>query len=593
MRYRNHTLRPVLAWIPGRAFAGFLGIALVTTLTACAPQTAEEETVEPAEADVAQAVVVDAELAATAEEAAEVIDAETLRKHVVELSDDSYEGRGPGSPGDEKTQEYLIEQMKALGLEPGGPDGQWRQAFAMKGVEAEAPETWTFRKNGESLAFDWWDEYIAASGVQEPTASIEDAELVFVGYGIEAPEYEWDDFKGADLTGKVLVMMNNDPADSPDLFEGERRLYYGRWTYKYESAAARGAAGAIIIHTTPSAGYPFQVVQSSWTGEQFQLPAVEGEEHLQVEAWLSEEASRELMTFAGQDLDELMQRAQTREFEPVPLGVSTSITLANEVRSVETANVIGKLPGGERADEVVLYTAHHDHLGVGQPNDAGDAIYNGALDNASGTAQVLAIAKAYKALPEPPARSILFNFVGAEEQGLLGSAYYAANPTVPPGKIAAVMNIDGGNIWGRTTDITFVGYEKSNLGPLVEAWAARQDRIVKPDQFPDRGFYYRSDQFSLAKVGVPGVYLDTGLTFRDRHEGWGKEQIEAWEAEHYHQPSDEITEDWTFEGMVEDARLSFYVGYDVAQSEEMPEWVPGDEFEAARQEALAAVEGGE
>ena len=555
-------------------------VLAVVLAAGCAP-AAEEEPAEPGQPAV--------DLTAVAEEAARVVDAELLRSHVATLSADDFEGRGPGSPGDEKTQQYLIEQMQALGLEPGGPGGQWRQPFEMRGITADAPDTWTFRRNGETIAFDWWDEYIAGSGVQEDTATLADAEVVFVGYGIQAPEYEWDDYKGADLTGKVLLMLNNDPADSPDLFEGNRRLYYGRWTYKYEIAAAQGADGAIIIHTTPSAGYPFQVVQSSWTGEQFQLPAGD-EARLQVEAWLSEEAARELVAFAGKDLDELVASAQTRELEPIPLGVTTSLTLRNEVRSVQTANVLGLLPGGERRDEVVLYTAHHDHLGVGEPDDEGDAIHNGALDNASGTAQVLAIAKAFTTLPARPDRSVLFAFVGAEEQGLLGSEYYAAHPTFPPGKIAAVVNIDGGNIWGRTADITFVGYEKSDLGALVDEYAARQDRVVKPDQFPDRGFYYRSDQFSLAKIGVPGVYLDTGLDFKDRPEGWGKEQIEAWEAEHYHQPSDEITDEWTFEGMVEDARLSFHVGLDVAESAEMPAWVPGDEFEAARKEALAAVE---
>jgi Zn-dependent M28 family amino/carboxypeptidase len=571
---RSFYLRPVR-----HAFSALAGGVLLSSLVACAPEVP----------DNAEAPDADVELEEIAEEAAQVIDADLLRSHVAALSADEFEGRGPGSPGDDKAQAYLIEQMKALGLEPGGPDGQWRQAFEMRGITAQAPETWTFRKNGETVAFDWWDGYIAASGVQQPVASIEDAEVVFVGYGIQAPEYDWDDFKGVDLTGKVLLMMNNDPSEAPGLFEGERRLYYGRWTYKYESAAAQGAAGAIIIHTTPSAGYPFQVVQSSWSGEQFQLPAA-GEDRLQVQAWLSEDASRELVAFAGMDLDELMERAQSRDFEPVPLEeVTTSMTLNNTVRSVETANVLGLLPGRENSGEVVLYTAHHDHLGVGQPNEAGDAIYNGALDNASGTAQVLAIARAFTALPAPPRRSVLFNFVGAEEQGLLGSAYYAAHPTFPPGKIAAVVNIDGGNIWGPTQDITFVGYEKSNLGPLVEEWAARQGRVVEPDQFPDRGFYYRSDQFSLAKIGVPGVYLDTGLRFRERPEGWGKEQIEAWEAEHYHQPSDELTDAWTFQGMIEDARLSFYVGLDVSESDDMPAWVPGDEFEAPRQQALAEV----
>jgi Zn-dependent M28 family amino/carboxypeptidase len=274
--------------------------------------------------------------------------------------------------------------------------------------------------------------------------------------------------------------------------------------------------------------------------------------------------------------------------------VRTSLTLANTVRQVDTANVIGRLQGRDAAiaDQVVLYTAHHDHLGVGDPDDEGDRIHNGALDNAAGCAQLLAIARAFVALPERPRRSVLFAFVGAEEQGLLGSKYLAQNPPLPAGKIAAAINYDGGNIWGKTTDVTFIGMEKSDLGGLVRRLAAEQGREVLPDQFPDRGFYYRSDQFSLAKVGVPAIYLDNGTRFVGRPEGWGKEQVERWEAERYHQPSDELTDDWTFDGMIDDTVLGFRAGVEIAEQDRMPAWVPGDEFEAARQQALAAAGAG-
>ena len=525
-----------------------------------------------------------------AEQAARTIDEAALRGPIRYLAHDLLEGRGPASRGDQLTQEYLASALETLGLAPGGENGTYLQRFDIVGITSEVPEAWTFRQDGQTLDLKRWDEFIAASGVQEPAARIDGAEVVFVGYGIQAPEYQWDDFKGADLKGKVLLMLNNDPDWDPKLFEGERRLYYGRWTYKYESAARQGAAGAIIIHTTPSAGYPWQVVQTSWSGEQFELPT-EGEPRVQVAAWATEEASRALAKLGGKDLDALREQARSRDFRPVPLGVTTSLSFPNKISRVQTANVGGLLRGGDAglADEVVVYSAHHDHLGIGEPDASGDRIYNGALDNASGTSQVLAIAKAFKALPEPPRRSVLFLFVAAEEQGLLGSEYYAKHPTFPPGKIAANINYDGGSIWGRATEVAFIGYGKSDLDKVVERYAAAQDRTVVGDQFPDRGFYYRSDQFNFAKIGVPAVYLDTGTKFRGKPPEWGKQQIEAWEAVNYHQPSDELTPEWNFEGMVEDAMLGFFIGLDIAQSEKLPAWNPGDEFEAARKAALAAA----
>ncbi|HSL85043.1 MAG TPA: M28 family peptidase [Thermoanaerobaculia bacterium] len=527
-------------------------------------------------------------LPAGAEAAAATIDAAALRAPIRFLADDLLGGRGPATEGDRLTQLYLSTQLEALGVEPAF-DGEWLQPFDIVGIKATVPDTWSFQAGGETVTLENWDEFIAASGVQEDTAMIDGAEVVFVGYGIQAPEYEWDDFEGADLGGKVLLMLNNDPEWDPELFAGETRLYYGRWTYKYESAARQGAAGAIIIHTTPSAGYPWQVVQTSWTGEQFELPA-EGEPRIEVAAWATEDAARRLVQAAGHDLGELVERARSREFRPVPLGITTSISLENEISQKTTANVGGVLPGSdpELAREVVVYTAHHDHLGTAEEGE--DRIYNGAVDNASGTAQVLAVARAFARLPEAPKRSVLFLFVGAEEQGLLGSAYYALHPNVPAGRLAANVNFDGGNIFGKTKDVTVVGHGKSSLDAVAEAVAASQGRVVKPDQFPDKGYYYRSDQFSLAKIGVPALYFDTGTEFIGRPEGWGKERLDQWTEEDYHQPSDELEDWWTFDGMIEDAVLGFYSGLIAAQAEEMPSWVPGDEFEAAREEALAALE---
>lgn len=522
--------------------------------------------------------------------AQQAITADLLRDYVRELSDDKYEGRGPGSRGDVAARQYLVGEMAKLGLEPAAADGAWEQMFGLVGITAEQPPEWTFASADASLTLKQWDDFIVGSGVQAERAEVSDAELVFVGYAIEAPEYDWDDFKGADLEGKILLIMNNDPDWDPDLFAGETRLWYGRWDYKYLSAARQGAAGAIIIHTQPSAGYPFQVVQTSWTGEQFELEAA-GEPRVQVEAWVTEDSARALVEMAGFDLDALREAADNRDFEPVPLGISTSIGMDVGLNRVESANILGLLPGSdpELRDEVVIYTAHHDHLGIGTPNDAGDVIYNGARDNASGVAQILAIARALKGLPEAPRRSVLFALVGAEEQGLLGSLYYANYPTFQPGKIAANLNYDAGNIWGHTHDVTYIGLGKSTIDTIVSGIAAEQGRVVKPDQFADRGYFYRSDQFSFAKIGVPAMYLHTGTDFVDRPPGWGKEQIDHYTDVNYHQPSDEYDDSWSFDGMIADAMLGFWAGLAIANADEMPQWNEGDEFEAARLEALEAV----
>ena len=521
--------------------------------------------------------------------AAARITPELLRAHVRFLSDDMLEGRGPASRGDRLAQRYIATQMEALGLEPAAPGGGWLQPVEVVGITSRVPETITFRKGDRTLDFKSLQDVIAVSSLETPAPKLENAELVFVGYGIVAPEFGWDDYKGVDLKGKVLLMMNNDPEDDPALFAGRTRLWYGRWDYKYDQAARHGAAGAIIIHTVPSAGYGFQVLQTSWTGEQFALPS-EGNPEVTVKGWATEDASRKIAALGGHDLDALRAAAQKKDFRPVPLGVTWSLAVANEVSRKQTANVIGRLPGSDpaRAAEAVLYTAHHDHLGMNADAKPGeDAIYNGALDNASGVAGMLAVAKAMAALPQRPKRSVIFAAVAAEEQGLLGSKYLAAHPPVPAGRIAANINIDGMAIWGRTRDLTMIGLGKSDLDAWILGLAALQGRTVVPDQFPDKGFFYRSDQFSLARIGVPAAYLEGGTDVRDKPSGWGKEQQEAFEAAHYHQASDELRPDWNFTGAVEDAQLVFYLGVKVANAAALPAWRPGDEFEAARKKALA------
>jgi len=565
---------------------------LAMSVAACSKDEAAPEATVSNSGDTDSVAVVETEAGnPTAEEASQEITGDYMRGIVVEISDDRYEGRGPGTRGDEAARKYLAGRMEELGLEPGGADGSWEQPFDLVGINAAQPDSWTFAGHDKSMTLEQWEQFIVGSGVQMERSEFNDAEIVFVGYGIQAPEYDWDDYKGADLKGKVLLMMNNDPDWDAELFSGETRLWYGRWDYKYLSAARQGAAGAIIIHTSPSAGYPWQVVQTSWTGVQFELPAGD-EPRSQVNAWLTEDTARDLVAMAGLDLDDLREAAYNRDFEPVPLGVTTSLAMDVEITRVQSGNVLGLIPGSDPVlkDEVVVYTAHHDHLGIGTPNEDGDAIYNGAMDNATGVAQVMAIAKAIKALPVAPRRSILVNLVGAEEQGLLGSEYYAANPTFAPGRIAANLNYDGGNIWGHTHDVTFVGLGKSTVDEIVTLVAGVQGRVVKPDQFADKGYFYRSDQFSFAKIGVPAMYLDTGTDFVDRPPEWGREQQNHYTQVNYHQPSDEFSPSWTFEGMIDDALLGFWTGLAIANADEKPTWVPGDEFEAARIEALRALE---
>ena len=522
--------------------------------------------------------------------AAGTITPEVLRAHIRFLASDLLEGRFPATRGDQLAEEYVASQLEALGVKPGGPNGSWFQSFSVVGVNGH-PDTMTISKGADKLELKTLQDFIASAGKQNPESRLENAEIVFVGYGIVAPEYQWDDYKGADLKGKVLLMMNNDPDWDPNLFAGKTRLWYGRWDYKYESAAKTGASGAIIIHTTPSAGYPWQVVQTSWSGEQFSLP-YEGGPRLEVRAWATEDASKRIAAMAGKDLAALIESAKSRNFRPVPLGVSASTAFHNEVSKKQTENVIGVLKGSDPklSQQVVIYTAHHDHLGIKKGVKAGeDSIYNGAVDNASGVSGLLAIARAYAALPKAPRRTIMFAAVAAEEQGLLGSEYLAKHPPVAPGAFAADINMDSLNIWGRTKDVSFIGLGKSSLDTYVKDLAAMQGRVVKPDEMPDRGFFYRSDQFNLARIGVPAAYFHSGLEFIGKPEGWGKKTREEWEATNYHQPSDELKDWWTFDGMVEDVQLYFYLGEKVAQADKMPEWNKGDEFEQARKDALMTV----
>jgi Zn-dependent M28 family amino/carboxypeptidase len=518
------------------------------------------------------------------------ITAAGLRGDIAAISDDSTQGRLPGTPGDRMTRAYLARRLQAIGFKPGVAARSWEQDVTFVGMTVKGLDTWTFAGDGASReTFRWRDEFIGGPGLQAPHEEIPSTDVVFVGYGIQAPEYQWDDFKNADLKGKVLLVLNNDPDWDPALFAGKKRLYYGRWDYKYESAARQGAVGAIIVHTEESAGYPWQVVQRSWSGTKFQLPAG-SEPRLAFCAWMTEDAAQRLCGLGHQKLDDLIAKARSRDFRPVPLGISTSLAFDVDVQRTPTANVVGILPGSDPklAHQAVLLTAHHDHLGVGAPDARGDRIHNGAVDNASGCAQILAIAEALAATTPRPKRSIVVAFVAGEEQGLLGSEYYAKNPTVPLADLVMELNIDGGNIHGRTGDVAVIGRGKSDLEDRLGALAHKQYRALVDEPEPDKGYYYRSDQLNLARVGVPSIYFKSGQSYIGKPAGWGREREAEYRKLHYHQPSDELTPDWDFSGMIEDAQLGYALALQVANDPKLPAWYPGDEFEAARKRTLAA-----
>lgn len=506
----------------------------------------------------------------------------TIRAPLSFLADDLVEGRGVGSRGDALSRLYLRTQLEMFGAQPAGLDGAWEQPVPILGITASVTTPMTFRGPQGELPLSAPDDCTIFAASPEATTAWEDAEVVFVGYGITAPEEDWDDFKDVDLTGKVLLVMNNDPEDDPELFAGPRRLYYGRWSYKYEEAARRGAVGAIVIHTTHSAGYPFQVIQTGQGREQFWLPFREGEPGLQIRSWCAEEAARAMCKLGGHDLDELRALAETRDFRPVPLGVTANVETSNEIREIQSANVLGLIPGSdpELKNELVVVTAHFDHLGIGREKN-GDAIYNGALDNASGTAAALNLARVVASMPVAPRRSVLFTFVTAEESGLLGSKYYAQNPTWPVEKIAANFNIDGINIWGATNDLEMIGYGKNSLSDVAEAVAERRGRRIEPNKQVELGLFYRSDHFSFARIGVPAAFFKAGVDFLENAQG--RRRVKAsYTSTRYHQPNDQFDDRWNLDGAVEDTRLILECLLRVANTDATPTWTPGDEFEGRR-----------
>jgi Zn-dependent M28 family amino/carboxypeptidase len=515
------------------------------------------------------------------------------------LSSDEFEGRGPGSKGEQLTIKYLQDQFQKAGLEPGNPNGTYLQSVPLVGITPDPSMKLTLAGHGQTLTPKFQDDFIAWSKRVVETSSI-DTDLIFVGYGVQAPEFQWDDFKGADVKGKILVELINDPpvpdaVDSskldPKIFGGDAMTYYGRWTYKFEKAAQMGAAGCAIIHQTDRAGYPWEVVRNSWSGTQFDLATPDKNMgRLEMESWITSDFATKLFHAAGLDLDQMIKLAATRNFKPVPLGMRAKLTIHNSLRTIDSHNVIAKLTGSDPTlkNTYVIYTAHWDHFGIG-PEVNGDKIYHGAVDNAAGTAALLEMARAYKVLRIPPRRSILFLSVTAEEQGLLGSRFYAEHPLYPLAQTALDINMDGMNVNGRTHDIVQIGRGVSTLDAVIDDVAKEEGRVVKADPEPEKGLYYRSDHFEFAKNGVPAFDPESGVEYLGRPDGWGIEKRKEYTATRYHKPADKIDLDWDMTGAVEDAQLYFLVGYRIANDPQKPEWNSGAEFKAIRDATLKAA----
>ena len=511
------------------------------------------------------------------------------------LASDDFEGRAPGTRGGEMTVGFLTERFRRLGLKPGNPDGSFVQKVSMIGYTAQP--TARFSVAGQTIELKFPDDFVAPARQRERDVSIENSELVFVGYGVVAPEYGWDDFKGADLQGKTLVMLINDPQIRDPvnplrldmrMFAGPEMTYYGRWTYKYEMAARMGAAAAIIVHDDRSAPAPYPAIVNSWARENFSLATPSADaDYPKFPAWIREERIRQIATAAGYDFDALKASALRRDFRPIALGVRGSFGLKNTWREIVSENVIARLEGSDAGarDEYVLYCAHWDHFGWDRnlPGTKSDQIYHGAVDNGSGVAALLALARAFRAMPRAPKRSILFLATTGEEQGLLGSRFYASNPLYPLNRTLAAINIDVLAPWGRTRDVSVIGLGKTTLDLDVREAAARQDRIVSGDPSPQSGLFFRSDQFEFARQGVPAIWLQSGNQFVGKAEAYGRGQASDYAEERYHRVKDTVAPEWDLAGNVENVQLMLRLGNRLADAQTYPAWLPGSEFAGARQ----------
>lgn len=527
--------------------------------------------------------------------AVDTMTADNLLKHIKVLASDEFEGRAPGSKGEELSIKYISEQFKALGLKPGNPNGTYTQEVPLAGIKTTSTASFTI--GGKKTELKSPDDYVASSARLQSVIKAEDTEIVFVGYGIVAPEYGWDDYKDVDVRGKTILMLINDPAipDPADatkldskMFRGNAMTYYGRWTYKYEIAAQKGAAAAVIIHETEPAAYPYSVVISSWARENFEIDAPDKNiGAVQIRSWITLEAAKKLLTASGKDFDALKKAAIKKDFRPVAINAKASFDLKQTVRPFKSQNVVGKVEGSDPRlkDEWIMYSAHWDHLGRHEELK-GDQIFNGAADNASGVAGLLELAAGYIKLKPPPKRSVLFIATTAEESGLLGAKFYAEHPLYPLEKTLADFNLDGLSLWGKTRDIEDISFDNSELDDMLASAATRHGRVMKPNSQPEKGGFYRADQFEFSKMGLPSLYTGAGKEVIGKPPGFGQQKKDEYIAKHYHQVSDQVDPAWDLSGAIEDLQLLFEVGYHVTARDKYPEWKAGTEFKAKRDEML-------
>lgn len=519
-----------------------------------------------------------------AQKAMNSISAERIRTTVKTLSDNSFEGRGTGQKGGDKAADWIAAQFKSYGVQPAGDHGTYFQNISFYGVTADPKQT-TFAfvpEKGEPMPLRFADDYVATNQTHQEKSEI-DAPLVWVGYGISAPEYNWDDYKGLDVKGKALLMLVNEPpSDDQSFFKGRALTYYGRWTYKYEEAARRGAAAVILIHKTDMASYPWEVVRNSWGGETSMLKD-DTDPKLKSAGWIQLEVARKLAQAAGMDLEQMLKSANSRNFKPVELPVRVKETLMSEVRQFASRNVVGKVPGSDPAlrRQAILYTAHYDHLGI-HPDEPGDNIYNGAADNATGCGILLELARAYASSKDRPKRTAIFASVTAEEQGLLGSKYLGQHPPVPARDISLDLNFDDVEPFGEPEQVVVTGAERTSVYPTVKEVAQDFGMGIQPDDHPEAGHYYRSDHFSLARVGVPAFSVNEGALFKGHDLAWGEEKERDYVTHRYHQPSDEYRPDMDFTADAKLARFGLALGWEVANQPQLAGWQAGDEFEKAR-----------
>jgi len=514
-----------------------------------------------------------------------LITGEEFTKHIAVLASDSLEGRKPFSTGEEKTINYLKTEFEKMGLLPGNGDSYF-QKVPMVDIMSKPAGQLVFKNAKGSISLNYLDDFVAATRRVREQVVVQNSEMIFAGYGIVAPEYGWNDYEGLDVKGKTVVVLVNDPGFSDStLFKGKTMTYYGRWTYKFEEAARQGATGVIIIHDTKPASYGWAVVRSGWSKSKLYLQAEDDNMSRAVmEGWITMESAKKLFALAGVP-DTLLLAARKKGFKPVPLGVNSSITLNNTIKKSESNNVLALLPGTNRKDEYIIYSAHWDHFGKGEPID-GDSIYNGAADNASGTAALLELAHAFTKTKTKPSRSIVFLSVTAEEQGLLGSDYYASHPVYPVNKTVADINMDVLQPFGRMKDIIIVGKGQSELDEYAEEAAAKQGRTTRGEPDPSGGWYFRSDHFNFAKVGIPSMYIENGSVSVEHGEAWGEARKKEYNDKHYHAPTDEYSSDWDLSGIMEDMKLLFDVGYRLSNETTFPGWKTGSEFKAIREKSL-------